>query len=339
MAGAGKRDSRGRTSSITSNGGIFGAQDEQGLLQFSHGLFDDNGGVGMGSSSGRDSNGAGNSASNGSSKNAQVEMNAYENMAKSLSAQKSKPTAYSVGGASSSSSVRASPVLSTSSHMSQQQHGNEAFGRPPSSNSHMHQSASSSSNSHMHHHTMSSGGGCGGVGGVGGGGGGDPSREPALYNAEGIDATPSAAINHLAWIRRVEGSDGKLFIGAYSPEQRKKRIERFVEKRSRRVWTKKVKYDVSVLVHLVYSGYLSSACLMASGSLHPFIALTLTPSPIFHFLTHFSLSLSLSLSHTHSTHSHTHTQVRKNFADSRLRVKGRFVKKEDEEIMRELMTI
>ena len=62
------------------------------------------------------------------------------------------------------------------------------------------------------------------------------------------------------------------YVGAYSPEQRKKRIERFVEKRSRRVWTKKVKYD-----------------------------------------------------------------VRKNFADSRLRVKGRFVKKEDEEMMRDLI--
>lgn len=72
----------------------------------------------------------------------------------------------------------------------------------------------------------------------------------------------------------MHGGEHKGYIGAYSPEQRKKRIERFVEKRSRRVWTKKVKYD-----------------------------------------------------------------VRKNFADSRLRVKGRFVKKEDEEIMRELMTI
>jgi len=61
------------------------------------------------------------------------------------------------------------------------------------------------------------------------------------------------------------------YIGAYSPEQRKVRIQRFNEKRHRRVWTKKVKYD-----------------------------------------------------------------VRKNFADSRLRVKGRFVKKEDEELMREL---
>jgi len=47
---------------------------------------------------------------------------------------------------------------------------------------------------------------------------------------------------------------------------------RFLEKRNRRVWTKKVKYD-----------------------------------------------------------------VRKNFADSRLRVKGRFVKKEDEELLRDLI--
>ena len=31
--------------------------------------------------------------------------------------------------------------------------------------------------------------------------------------------------------------------------------------------------------------------------------------------------------------------VRKNFADSRLRVKGRFVKKEDEEIVRDLMNM
>lgn len=34
------------------------------------------------------------------------------------------------------------------------------------------------------------------------------------------------------------------YIGAYSPEQRKIRIEKFLEKRSRRVWTRKVKYDV-----------------------------------------------------------------------------------------------
>jgi hypothetical protein len=56
------------------------------------------------------------------------------------------------------------------------------------------------------------------------------------------------------------------YIGAYSPQQRKLRIEKFFEKRNSRIWTKKVKYD-----------------------------------------------------------------VRKNFADSRLRVKGRFVKKEEED--------
>ena len=31
---------------------------------------------------------------------------------------------------------------------------------------------------------------------------------------------------------------------SYSPEERKKRIEKFLEKRRNRVWTKKVKYDV-----------------------------------------------------------------------------------------------
>ena len=63
-------------------------------------------------------------------------------------------------------------------------------------------------------------------------------------------------------------------IGRYSPESRRKRIERFLEKRRRRIWRKRIKYD-----------------------------------------------------------------VRKNFADSRLRVKGRFVRKEDEEQLREYMAI
>jgi CCT motif len=54
-------------------------------------------------------------------------------------------------------------------------------------------------------------------------------------------------------------------VGAYSPAERRRRIERFLEKRRLRVWQKNVKYD-----------------------------------------------------------------VRKNFADSRIRVKGRFVKKEDQ---------
>jgi hypothetical protein len=64
------------------------------------------------------------------------------------------------------------------------------------------------------------------------------------------------------------------WVGAYSPDSRKLRIERFLAKRGHRVWVKKVKYD-----------------------------------------------------------------VRKNFADSRLRVKGRFVKKEDELLMRDLMSL
>eukprot|EP00526_Cylindrotheca_closterium_P006501 CAMPEP_0113620644 /NCGR_PEP_ID=MMETSP0017_2-20120614/10526_1 /TAXON_ID=2856 /ORGANISM="Cylindrotheca closterium" /LENGTH=585 /DNA_ID=CAMNT_0000530325 /DNA_START=41 /DNA_END=1798 /DNA_ORIENTATION=- /assembly_acc=CAM_ASM_000147 len=79
----------------------------------------------------------------------------------------------------------------------------------------------------------------------------------------------SVDANGLLQVDRPEG-----WIGAYSPESRKVRIARFLEKRNHRVWTKTVKYD-----------------------------------------------------------------VRKNFADSRLRVKGRFVKKEDELLMRELMSL
>lgn len=63
-------------------------------------------------------------------------------------------------------------------------------------------------------------------------------------------------------------------IGTYSPRSRRKRIDRFLEKRRRRIWRKRIKYD-----------------------------------------------------------------VRKNFADSRLRVKGRFVRKEDEEQLREYLQI
>jgi hypothetical protein len=79
----------------------------------------------------------------------------------------------------------------------------------------------------------------------------------------------SVDTNGLLHVERPEG-----WIGAYSPESRKVRVARFLEKRNHRVWTKTVKYD-----------------------------------------------------------------VRKNFADSRLRVKGRFVKKEDELLMRELMSL
>jgi len=73
-------------------------------------------------------------------------------------------------------------------------------------------------------------------------------------------------------LRQVERPDG--WVGAYSPDSRKVRIDRFLQKRNHRVWSKTIKYD-----------------------------------------------------------------VRKNFADSRLRVKGRFVRKEDEVLMRELMSL
>jgi len=63
-------------------------------------------------------------------------------------------------------------------------------------------------------------------------------------------------------------------VGHYSKEERRKLIERFLSKRTRRIWRKRVKYD-----------------------------------------------------------------VRKSFADSRLRVKGRFVRKEDEDQLRELLTM
>lgn len=85
------------------------------------------------------------------------------------------------------------------------------------------------------------------------------------------DPNLSATIDEFG-LMEVERPDG--WVGAYSPESRKIRIERFMAKRDHRVWTKKVKYD-----------------------------------------------------------------VRKNFADSRLRVKGRFVKKEDELLMRDLMSL
>ena len=85
------------------------------------------------------------------------------------------------------------------------------------------------------------------------------------------DPNLSASIDEYGLVE-VERPDG--WIGAYSPESRKIRIERFMAKRNHRVWTKKVKYD-----------------------------------------------------------------VRKNFADSRLRVKGRFVKKEDELLMRDLISL
>lgn len=63
-------------------------------------------------------------------------------------------------------------------------------------------------------------------------------------------------------------------VGQYSPDTRRQKIERFAAKRLRRIWRKRIKYD-----------------------------------------------------------------VRKNFADSRLRVKGRFVRKEDEDQLRDFLNM
>ncbi|KAH9258619.1 hypothetical protein BASA81_003121 [Batrachochytrium salamandrivorans] len=77
------------------------------------------------------------------------------------------------------------------------------------------------------------------------------------------------------------GDDGEVgtvvsleIVGKYSPDSRRLKIERFADKRRRRIWRKRIKYD-----------------------------------------------------------------VRKNFADSRLRVKGRFVRKEDEDQLRDYLNM
>lgn len=105
-------------------------------------------------------------------------------------------------------------------------------------------------------------------------------NNPNLHNATGFPSSSSVAtpamVNSISTLktksepgsssptsdlRRTLGFTGSLsmpstlpgqkpivttsgFIGAYTPDQRKLRIERFLEKRGRRVWTRKVKYDV-----------------------------------------------------------------------------------------------
>ena len=82
-------------------------------------------------------------------------------------------------------------------------------------------------------------------------------------------ASPPPSLPHSS-----ERDVNKHYIGAYSPESRRMRLEKFWDKKKNRIWDRKVKYD-----------------------------------------------------------------VRKNFADSRVRVKGRFVKKEDEAILIEVNTL
>lgn len=61
---------------------------------------------------------------------------------------------------------------------------------------------------------------------------GDMLNALSLYNPGEIPPT----------VPKTSGSRG--YVGAYSPEARRARIERFLAKRHKRVWTKKVKYDV-----------------------------------------------------------------------------------------------
>lgn len=90
-------------------------------------------------------------------------------------------------------------------------------------------------------------------------------------SGEGGFGRPRA--NSMNYKDMVSGNSN-VVIGAYTPEERRMRIQRFLEKRRNRVWTKKVKYD-----------------------------------------------------------------VRKNFADSRIRVKGRFIRKQDEEVLSTLVAL
>jgi hypothetical protein len=60
----------------------------------------------------------------------------------------------------------------------------------------------------------------------------------AAANAAAAAAAGSSALNFPA------GPFPAGYIGSYSPEARRERIARFVAKRDKRVWTKKVKYDV-----------------------------------------------------------------------------------------------
>jgi hypothetical protein len=105
--------------------------------------------------------------------------------------------------------------------------------------------------------------------------GGEPEREEYKAQVErlGQQDEPARPLGKRplpdVYCRRQEG-----WVGSYSPEARKARVQRFLNKRQERVWLREVKYG-----------------------------------------------------------------VRKSFADARLRVKGRFVRKEDEKALRELLAL
>ncbi|KAG3247361.1 hypothetical protein PI124_g7926 [Phytophthora idaei] len=107
---------------------------------------------------------------------------------------------------------------------------------------------------------------------------GQPESEKYTAEAEQIEnAAESFEVESCLGKRPLPDATGPRkegWVGSYSPEARKKRVQRFLKKRQERVWVREVKYD-----------------------------------------------------------------MRKVFADTRLRVKGRFVTREDEKNMRELLTL
>lgn len=63
-------------------------------------------------------------------------------------------------------------------------------------------------------------------------------------HAQGSYSTSSGNGNGNGRVDSTTGESMAGYVGTYSPEARKERINRFIEKRKNRVWTKKVKYDV-----------------------------------------------------------------------------------------------
>jgi hypothetical protein len=96
----------------------------------------------------------------------------------------------------------------------------------------------------------SSGGGSSGLRTLGTTGGTSTSTQHSAYNTASASYLQSGggALNTsgsaAAYEEMAQRIGGAGYVGAYSPEQRRQRIEKFIEKRGRRVWTKKVKYDV-----------------------------------------------------------------------------------------------
>lgn len=94
----------------------------------------------------------------------------------------------------------------------------------------------------------------------------------SIVKAETPGSVGSAPNDQLQKLQKPKKKDDQVRIGIYTLEERKKKIERFLQQRNYRVWQKKIKYN-----------------------------------------------------------------VRKDFADSRLRVKGRFVRKEDEDQLKDII--